>query len=287
MSLIATYHSQRTTLHSPLTTHHSPLATRHSPLTTHHSRPTIHHSPLTTHYSPLTTHHSPLTTHHSSPTTRCWLPSSQVAILKGKQVVVSLGIGKFFGERALLKDEPAIATVRAKEPVSCFCCNREAFQEHFGSLQELLSRAAERRSDDTATFQPPVWANLDVMSVLGHGTFGPVKQVVDRTTRKKYALKCISKSRVLALGEAMLLTNEKLILSLMRHNSVVQLIQTYQSSDEVLFLFELAQGGDLKQLVDGQCLNDVTAQFYVMQTAMIIEHLHAKCIIHRDLKVSE
>ena len=32
-------------------------------------------------------------------------------------IVVTLGIGKFFGERALLRDEPASATVRAAETV--------------------------------------------------------------------------------------------------------------------------------------------------------------------------
>ena len=39
----------------------------------------------------------------------------------------------------------------------------------------------------------------------------------------------------------------------------------YQSSDEVFILFELVQGGDLKAITDGVSLNDVTAQFYIMQ----------------------
>ena len=41
---------------------------------------------------------------------------------------VTLGHGKYFGEQALLNDEPRNSTIRAKGPVECFVLSREKFE---------------------------------------------------------------------------------------------------------------------------------------------------------------
>ena len=47
--------------------------------------------------------------------------------------------GQFFGERTLLKDEPANATVKTlAAPVTCYVCSRESFTAILGPLQALI-----------------------------------------------------------------------------------------------------------------------------------------------------
>lgn len=52
-----------------------------------------------------------------------------------EKVVATLGAGTFFGERALLRNEPASATIRSATELACYCCDRATFQTFFGSLQ--------------------------------------------------------------------------------------------------------------------------------------------------------
>ena len=49
--------------------------------------------------------------------------------------------GQFFGERTLLKDEPANATVKTvagQGAVTCYVCSRGAFTAILGPLQALI-----------------------------------------------------------------------------------------------------------------------------------------------------
>ena len=51
---------------------------------------------------------------------------------------VELGAGAYFGERALLKDEPRAANVLATTKTTCMTLNRRAFNNLLGPMQEVL-----------------------------------------------------------------------------------------------------------------------------------------------------
>ena len=47
--------------------------------------------------------------------------------------------GQYFGERALVKAEPASATIKAATALDVYCCDRDTFNAVFGgSLQALI-----------------------------------------------------------------------------------------------------------------------------------------------------
>jgi CRP-like cAMP-binding protein len=58
----------------------------------------------------------------------------------GRQEDVSLPSGAYFGERALLMDEPRAANVIATSQTTCMVLDREAFTELLGPLREVLAR---------------------------------------------------------------------------------------------------------------------------------------------------
>ncbi len=57
-------------------------------------------------------------------------------------VVMNYGEGDFFGELALINNEPRQASVKAKSVVKLACVSREGFKRVFGPLQEALKLKA-------------------------------------------------------------------------------------------------------------------------------------------------
>lgn len=73
------------------------------------------------------------------------IESGKAVALKDGEVVMNYGRGDYFGELALLKDQPRAATVKAlEEPVRCVSLNRHSFKRLLGPLEEFLKRNAER-----------------------------------------------------------------------------------------------------------------------------------------------
>jgi NADH dehydrogenase len=80
---------------------------------------------------------------------------------KGPQgeVIAVLGPGSFFGEKALLSNEPRMATVRARTVVEVLVMGRNVFTQVSGALaplKEALAQALNRRGVDVWKEQPKV-----------------------------------------------------------------------------------------------------------------------------------
>jgi CRP-like cAMP-binding protein len=55
------------------------------------------------------------------------------------RLLTTLGEGAFFGERALIGDEPRSSTVTAVGTVECFIIDRENFTKHLGPLEDMMA----------------------------------------------------------------------------------------------------------------------------------------------------
>jgi NADH dehydrogenase len=80
------------------------------------------------------------------------------------QVVSVLGPGSFFGEKALLSDEPRIASVRARTDVKVLVIGRNVLTQISGALAPLrdaLAQTLNRRSANLWTQQPQIQALLE------------------------------------------------------------------------------------------------------------------------------
>lgn len=209
------------------------------------------------------------------------IKSGTVTVTQSDTEIAQLNAGQFFGERALLKDEPANATIQAKGLVTCYVCTREAFTAVMGPLQALIDAEVARRdrAAETAKVPPaipyalrplfrssvrrtpralytplplhlafaqvpqPKWADLELRRILGVGTFGRVKLVLHKPTNTSYALKCMRKQQVVATKQQSHVLNEKRILAAMDHPFILRLVATYQDEGELYMLLELGLGG--------------------------------------------
>jgi calcium/calmodulin-dependent protein kinase I len=120
---------------------------------------------------------------------------------------------------------------------------------------------------------------------LGSGTFATVRRVVlkeDNAVQK--ALK-ITSLRNLKSEEVEALKNEVTILGICSHPHVVQLYESYITSDKIYMVQDLLSGGELfDRIIEQTFFSEVEAAKVVYQIADALNYLHQQDIVHRDLK---
>ncbi|CAD6185613.1 unnamed protein product [Caenorhabditis auriculariae] len=127
--------------------------------------------------------------------------------------------------------------------------------------------------------------NFSVIRSIGRGAFGKVCIVQQRSTKKYFALKYMSKRRCIDKGVAANVIRELTLLSKISHPFIVNLWYTFQDRDYMYMVSDLLLGGDLRYHLhqQGKFAED-RAKLYMCEIALAVEYLHEKRIIHRDVK---
>jgi CRP-like cAMP-binding protein len=245
----------------------------------------------------------------------------------------SLQKGDFFGEMALMHDEPRMATITAVAATEVLVLGRREFTALLGPLSEILNqteqdrRRAEKAALSTARgasgrVAPTAMAasaaravtddgyvggrtcreqdltirfeDLEQICVLGEGTFGRVKLVQHRATRRVMALKAMQKAQVVASHQQLNVVSEKDVMLAADHPFVLKLYRTFSDRDQIYMLLELVQGGELWSLLYQNApglprcswggFEVHTAMFYAGCVTAAFEHVHGMGVAYRDLK---
>ena len=207
------------------------------------------------------------------------------AIVSTKQrgEIITLGDGDYFGEMALLNDDPRAATVVAATPVlSCLAVNRKTFTKLFGPLQERLEMTA---NDRKAVLDSVKFSDLVIAKTVGSGSFGHVQLVVHQGTNQPFALKCMLKARVVSLNQVEHVFAERSAMRMCSHPFIVSLAATFQDDEYIYMLLEFVPGGELFSVLQSTlCLIEPVAAFYAACVTSAFEHCHDRNIAYRDLK---
>ena len=129
---------------------------------------------------------------------------------------------------------------------------------------------------------PIVTEQYSLDEVLGKGHFGVVQAVTHRETGRRYACKLV-KTQHLNIN---LLKSEVKILQACRHPNIISVKEVFATEDLVYFVMELARGGDMFEYMLSR-KNELTERFAVGVTAQLadaLEYMHAKGVVHRDMK---
>eukprot|EP00889_Picochlorum_renovo_P003101 jgi/Picre1/30131/NNA_005500.t1 len=120
----------------------------------------------------------------------------------GHKAIARLEPGQYFGERALLRDDPRTATIKATSPVKLLVMKREDFFDVVKDFHQALTmKIGKIDAQDSGHSHLPsklCTGDLKILKTLGHGAFGKVYLVRCRHNNMKYALKCIKKEKVIA-----------------------------------------------------------------------------------------
>eukprot|EP00928_Gymnodinium_smaydae_P064186 TRINITY_DN47595_c0_g1_i1.p1 TRINITY_DN47595_c0_g1~~TRINITY_DN47595_c0_g1_i1.p1 ORF type:complete len:788 (-),score=198.12 TRINITY_DN47595_c0_g1_i1:68-2431(-) len=232
-----------------------------------------------------------------------------VEVVKDGKSVATLDASsapQFFGERALLNDEPRQATVRVvTECAKALTLGKDVFEivrmEMKGStdIKKRYSVAssvvathlkpfqnAKPALERTASQSCLSMSSLKVLGILGFGGFGKVELCEHKDTGKVYAVKILSKGYVIANKLVENVLNERLIMLSCNSRFIVKLYTTENSEQWLHFFMEPALGGELYVVYSRNKLHGSVshARFYAAGVVCAFEHLHARYVIYRDLK---
>jgi len=119
---------------------------------------------------------------------------------------------------------------------------------------------------------------------LGRGGFSIVKKGKNKKTGEEVAVKCINKKN-LKKDELQLLTREINIMQKLRHRSIIQLIDIFETPSELFLVLELVSGGELfDQIVERGNYSEHDAANLIRQVLEGIDYMHRHGVVHRDLK---
>lgn len=149
------------------------------------------------------------------------------------------------------------------------------------------------------TFKP--WANVQrsdfkTVAYLGKGSFGEVRLVLYLGNGVHYAMKSIQKE---LLHELLLSGYEGIVSPIIekdvgvaardwRSPFIVELYATFQTPNKLHYIYEFCPGGDLFELMtlqDHGRFSEQAARFYLAEIALGLAHLHARDVVHRDVKL--
>uniref|UniRef100_A0A671NSV5 Serine/threonine-protein kinase DCLK2 n=1 Tax=Sinocyclocheilus anshuiensis TaxID=1608454 RepID=A0A671NSV5_9TELE len=119
--------------------------------------------------------------------------------------------------------------------------------------------------------------------MIGDGNFAVVRECVERSTGREYALKIINKSK--CRGKEHMIQNEVSILRRVKHPNIVLLIEEMDTYSELYMVMELVKGGDLFDAITSSnkyTERDASGMLYNLASA--IKYLHSLNIVHRDIK---
>ena len=218
---------------------------------------------------------------------------------------------EYFGERALLTKENRKANVIAIGPVECLVLSRDHFQILQAEVEQELKVEVKRRETLSGASTPTSPTSLEIKEIkteiyfedlitirtLGVGSFGRVKLVKDEESGKTYALKCMNKIDIIATSQEENIFTEKKNLVECRHCPyIIQLVQTYNQTNQICMLMECIQGGELwSYIYDKKKLHLIPrselggfeldiARFYAANVVIAFEYMHGKNMAYRDLK---
>ena len=191
--------------------------------------------------------------------------------------------GGFFGERALLDDEPRAANIKAYGgPVICFEITREVFNDHFKAMANVIRLQARslRQFEEEKGMH---FSGLKDIAVVGHGTYGRVKMMQCKKTGRVYALKSLIKENIKNAGIQYQVLNEVRCMAALDHPFITRLVRTYTDRKRVHILMDFAIGGEVFSYL-GTPFPVAYVRFYSACVVCMLAHMHKRSIIYRDLK---
>lgn len=82
--------------------------------------------------------------------------------------------------------------------------------------------------------------------VIGRGGFGKVWKVEKKNSKQFYALKEMSKARIIAKRSERSVMNERKILAHISHPFIINMSYAFQDRDNLYLVMDLLTGGDLR-----------------------------------------
>ena len=125
----------------------------------------------------------------------------------------------------------------------------------------------------------------EVKEKIGEGSFSKVKLGIHKQTKRKVAIKIISKNK-LTNKDKIHLKREIKILNSLNHPNIIKIYEIKEDNNNFYLIMEFCSKGDLfKYISKKNKLNEEEGSIIFYQIINGLEYLHNNLISHRDLKL--
>ncbi|KAH7104930.1 kinase-like protein [Auriculariales sp. MPI-PUGE-AT-0066] len=133
---------------------------------------------------------------------------------------------------------------------------------------------------------PPSLFFFKMKDNIGEGSYGKVRVVSHRKSKQAYALKYMSKDRIVRKRAVKCTIMERDILEKLNHDFVVNLRYAFQDDDTCFLVLDLMLGGDLRvHHRIHKRFPEQTVRIWFTELSGAIAYLHRQGIVHRDIKL--
>lgn len=123
------------------------------------------------------------------------------------------------------------------------------------------------------------------IKTLGVGNFGNVFFVKNIKNSFYYAVKAISKSKIIMQNLILSIEMEKRILLQTDHPFIMKMVCTLKDENFIYFLMEFIKAQELFDVIRYiGLLNKQQTQFYAASLMITVDYLHKNKIVYRDIK---
>ncbi|XP_066962425.1 uncharacterized protein [Macrobrachium rosenbergii] len=148
-----------------------------------------------------------------------------------------------------------------------------------------MGNLASKRKETSFDGEDVTFDHFQVLRAIGKGSFGKVCIVQKRDSKQMFAMKYMNKTQCEAREALNNVFREIEILASLRHPFLVNLWFSFQDEEDMFMVVDLLLGGDLRyHIQQGVQFTDEAVRLYILEVASALHYLHARNIIHRDIK---
>jgi CRP-like cAMP-binding protein len=209
----------------------------------------------------------------------------------------NLQAGDHFGDKSVKGADPnhiSSYTATCEENLTTWYLTRDQIESVIVDIERLgkSENFSTRKRDQSIRLQ-----DLKRYRMIGRGSFGRVwlvghqHTVGGNTTATAYALKSISKIKVIGAKLDKAVMREKELLCLLDHPFILSLVASYQDENNLYLLSPLVLGGELYGLLrnnksNGRGMENNAVAFYAACIIEALGHFHlGHRVAYRDLKL--
>ncbi|CAG9317942.1 unnamed protein product [Blepharisma stoltei] len=121
--------------------------------------------------------------------------------------------------------------------------------------------------------------------IIGRGAYGKVWKALHKASNTEYAIKVMSKAKILAKKCISTVLNEQKILKFAKSSTLTNCHYAFSDSQNLFLVLDLMPGGDLRYHLSKKLrFDEKIVKFWIANTIRCLESIHEANIIHRDLK---
>ena len=127
--------------------------------------------------------------------------------------------------------------------------------------------------------------NFQFLYVIGKGGFGRVWKVQHKKTKTIYALKEMSKLKIIDKKSEKSINSEREFLTKLHHSFIVNMHYAFQDNDNLYLVMDMLSGGDLRYHISRyRRFSEEQTRFFIACLVLSLNYIHSNNVIHRDIK---